>query len=65
MDFLHVTASLPYFDFFFTEKELRSIINKHKLNEKYKCLVLSNINDVLETLEKNVTNTTPSPMARI
>ena len=43
MDFLHVTASLPYFDFFFTEKELRSIINKHKLNEKYKCLVLSNM----------------------
>ncbi|WP_026705278.1 hypothetical protein [Flavobacterium soli] len=55
IDFLHVTASLPYFDFFFTERELRSIINKHKLNDIYNCHVLSNINDVLGILQKNFT----------
>ncbi|SHG62769.1 hypothetical protein SAMN05443549_105159 [Flavobacterium fluvii] len=54
-DFLHVSAALPYFDYFFTERELRTMINQRKLNEVYNCKVLSNIDEILEALNQNIT----------
>jgi hypothetical protein len=50
MDFLHATAALPYFDFFFTERELNTIIKQRKLDTTFKCVVESDPNKVLETL---------------
>lgn len=51
IDFLHATSALPYFDFFFTEKELRTIISQQKLDINYNCIVESDINKVLEILD--------------
>ncbi|OXB07787.1 hypothetical protein [Flavobacterium pectinovorum] len=54
-DFLHVSAALPYFDYFFTERELRTMIKQRKLDEIYNCTVLSNIDEILEILNQNAT----------
>ncbi len=51
IDFLHATSALPYFDFFFTEKELRTIIFQQKLDSKYNCIVESDTNKILEVLD--------------
>lgn len=51
IDFLHATAALPYFDFFFTEKELRTIISQRKLDTKYNCIVESDTHKILDLLE--------------
>lgn len=52
IDFLHATSALPYFDFFFTEKELRTIISQRKLDTKYNCMVESNIHTIIDLLDK-------------
>lgn len=52
IDFLHATAALPYFDFFFTEKELKTIINQQKLDSEYDCIVESDTVKILELLNK-------------
>lgn len=56
-DFLHATAALPYYDYFFTEKELRTIIEQCKLDKNYDCIVLSDINNIIKELEslQNIT----------
>lgn len=51
LDFLHAAGALPYFDFFFTEKELRTIICQQKLDTKYNCIVESDIHKILDHLE--------------
>lgn len=53
LDFLHVSAALPYFDYFFTERELRTMIKQRKLDEIYNCKVSSNIDEILEILNKS------------
>lgn len=54
-DFLHVSSALPYFDYFFTERELSTMIKQRKLDEIYNCKVSSNIDEILEILNVNVT----------
>ncbi|WP_264524024.1 hypothetical protein [Flavobacterium sp. N502536] len=51
MDFLHVSSALPYFDYFFTERELSTMIKQRKLDEIYNCKVSSNIDEILEFLK--------------
>jgi hypothetical protein len=51
IDFLHATSALPYFDFFFTEKELRTIICQRKLDTRYNCIVESDANKILDLLD--------------
>jgi hypothetical protein len=51
MDFLHAAAALPYYDFFFTEHDLRTMIAQRKLDIEYNCVVESDPNKVLEILE--------------
>lgn len=51
IDFLHATSALPYFDFFFTEKELRTIICQRKLDTSYNCIVESDTNKILDLLD--------------
>ena len=50
MDFLHATAALPYFDFFFTERELSTVIKQRKLDFTFNCVVESDPKKVLEIL---------------
>lgn len=50
LDFMHATAALPYYDYFFTEKELRSNIEQQKLDKRYNCMVLSNPNEIIQQL---------------
>ena len=50
MDFLHASAALPYFDFFFTERELNTIIKHRKLDTTFNCVVESDLNKILEIL---------------
>ena len=50
LDFLHASAALPYFDFFFTERELNTIIRQRKLDTTFNCVVESDPNKVLEIL---------------
>lgn len=51
MDFLHVSSALPYFDYFFTERELSTMIKQRKLDEIYNCKVSSNIDEIFEFLK--------------
>lgn len=51
IDFLHATSALPYFDFFFTEKELRTIIIQRKLDTNYNCIVESDAHKILDLLD--------------
>lgn len=50
LDFLHASAALPYFDFFFTERELKTIIGQQKLDKLYNCKVESQPNEILKIL---------------
>lgn len=52
LDFLHVSAALPYFDYFFTERELRTMIEQRKLHEIYNCKVSSSIDEIFEILNQ-------------
>lgn len=52
LDFLHASSSLPYFDFFFTERELKTIIVQQKLDKLYNCKVESEPIEILKILEK-------------
>ncbi|MBK9579809.1 MAG: hypothetical protein IPO40_22300 [Fibrobacteres bacterium] len=49
----HASAALPYCDYFFTEKNLESIINKRKkpLSLVYDCKTISSPNEVLSILQ--------------
>lgn len=51
-DFLHASSALPYYDFFFTEKELKTIICQRKLNDRYNCIVESDTNKIIDILDK-------------
>lgn len=51
LDFMHATAALPYYDYFFTEKELRSNIAQQKLDKRYNCMVLSNPTEIIQQLQ--------------
>lgn len=50
MDSLHASFALPYCDFFFTEKELKTMIKQRKLDSRYNCVVESNPLEVLKIL---------------
>ncbi|MFM2306051.1 MAG: hypothetical protein RLZZ367_720 [Bacteroidota bacterium] len=50
MDTLHASFALPYCDFFFTEKELKTMIIQRKLDSRYNCVVESNPKEVLRIL---------------
>jgi hypothetical protein len=52
-DFLHTSSALPYFDYFFTEKELKTVIGQRKLDQNYNCKVFSNIDEVLKILHQD------------
>lgn len=54
-DFLHTSSALPYFDYFFTEKELKTVIGQRKLDQNYNCKVFSNIDEVLKILQQDFT----------
>lgn len=51
LDFLHTSSALPYFDFFFTERELKTIIVQQKLDKLYNCKVESKETEILKILE--------------
>ncbi|MFC0778861.1 hypothetical protein [Flavobacterium sp. HJSW_4] len=52
-DFLHTSSALPYFDYFFTEKELKTVISQRKLDQTFNCKVSSNIDEILSILEED------------
>ena len=52
LDFLHASFALPYCDYFFTERELKTMIVQTKLDELYSCYVESKENLILEILNK-------------
>lgn len=54
-DFLHASFALPYSDYFFTEKHLKSLITNGNLkyDQKYNCKVLAKLKDV-EAEVKNI-----------
>jgi hypothetical protein len=51
-DVMHAAGALPYFDYFFTERELHTIIVQQKLDELYGCTVASKPEVVLNLLDK-------------
>lgn len=50
LDFLHATSALPYYDYFFTEKELKTMIEQRKMDKLYNCRIESNLGKVIEIL---------------
>lgn len=50
IDLLHATTALPYYDFFFTERELNSIIRQRGLDKLYNCVVESDSQKILQHL---------------
>lgn len=52
-DFLHTSSALPYFDYFFTERELRAVIGQRKLDKIYNCKVFSSIDEILTILNQH------------
>ena len=50
MDYMHASFALPFCDCFFTEKRLKSQIQKGKLDEMYSCIVESSEEKVIEIL---------------
>ena len=52
LDVMHAAAALPYCDYFFTERELATIISQRKLGELYNCKVASKQADVIQLLKK-------------
>ena len=51
LDFLHTSSALPYFDFFFTERELKTIIVQQKLDKLYNCKVESKETEILKIID--------------
>jgi hypothetical protein len=49
-DIGHASSALPYFDYFFTERSLCSLITAEKYDQKYSCKVAWNDDDVLDLL---------------
>jgi len=52
LDFLHASFALPYCDFFFTEKELKTMIEQTELDKLYDCNVESNESLILKKLNE-------------
>ncbi len=50
MDFLHASSALPYCNYFFTERELHTLIIQRHLDILYDCTVESSQNKVIEIL---------------
>ena len=50
IDIMHATIALPYCDYFFTEKELHTIITQDKLDDIFQCITESKPECVLERL---------------
>lgn len=53
-DIGHASSALPYFDYFFTERSLCSLITAEKYDQKYSCKVAWKDDDVLKLLSKLV-----------
>ena len=51
MDFLHASFALPYCDYFFTERELKTRITQQKLDKVYDCQTEYNIDNIIEILD--------------
>lgn len=60
MDFLHASLALPSCDYFFTEKQLKTLIQQRKLDVSFDCHVESNSVKILEILNKLTQQTTKS-----
>lgn len=56
-DFMHVACALPYCDYFFTEKELRTIIAQQNLDTLFDCVVESDPNEAIRILDSINDNT--------
>lgn len=50
IDYLHASVALPYFDYFFTERELAAVLRQRKIDAAYSCIVESKSSRVLEIL---------------
>jgi hypothetical protein len=50
IDAMHASASLPYCDYFFTEKELNTVILQLSLDTTFSCITERDPNKVLERL---------------
>ncbi len=50
LDVMHAAGALPYFDYFFTERELSTIIDQRGLDKLYRCTVASKPDDVIDIL---------------
>ncbi len=51
-DIGHATSALPYYDYFFTEGNLHTMIKQSKYDEKYMCRVASKYSDTVAMLEQ-------------
>ncbi|MBB6127180.1 hypothetical protein [Mucilaginibacter lappiensis] len=51
LDIKHASCALPYCDYFFTEKELHTMICQYKLDRQFQCTVASKPKDILEILQ--------------
>ena len=51
MDFMHASFALPYCDYFFTEKGLKTMIDQTKLDKLYGCIVERKPKLILERLK--------------
>lgn len=51
-DINHATSALPYYDYFFTESNLHTMIKQSKYDEKYSCKVASKYIDTLSFLKE-------------
>ena len=52
LDFLHASFALPYCDYFFTEGDLKSMIEQTKQDKLYGCLVENKQKSIIKELEK-------------
>jgi hypothetical protein len=52
IDIMHATVALPYCDYFFTERELHTIIAQEKLDKIFNCITASKADAVLEEVHK-------------
>ena len=50
MDVMHAATALPYCDYFFTEKELHTMITQQGLDKSFGCIVESAPDKILDTL---------------
>lgn len=53
IDIMHATSALAYYDYFFTEKSLYSMINECKYDKKYNCTIQCKNEEVIKNL-KNI-----------